>query len=120
MAELALEHFPDHGAALRTLARAKVQLGAQDEAIRIGERIYTLRYAFNLREGLDPMTFTFPDRVLGNPAPDGGPHAGIALDEATLVADFLDAIGWKDTGGKPPEERLLALGLDDVATDLWG
>ena len=38
-----------------------------DELLKTGERISNLRQAFNVREGLNPLKFKVPDRVLGRP-----------------------------------------------------
>jgi hypothetical protein len=39
--------------------------------------------------------------------------------EKTLLGDYLAAMGWDRETAKPTRERLLALGMDDVAKALW-
>ena len=91
-----------------------------EEVIKAGDRIANLRHAFNLREGLNPLKLKFPDRALGKPAQTAGPVAGVTVDEDTLSKEYMAAIDWEPGTTKPSKKSLLALGLDDVAKDLWG
>jgi len=90
-----------------------------DELIKTGERIQNLRHAFNLREGLNPLEFKVPDRLLGRPAQKEGPLAGVTVDEDTMIKEFLAAMDWDAKTAKPSKKKLLELGLEDVAKDLW-
>ena len=44
-----------------------------EELLKTGERIANLRQAFNVREGLNPLKFKVPDRVLGQTTAERGP-----------------------------------------------
>jgi aldehyde:ferredoxin oxidoreductase len=90
-----------------------------DELLKTGERISNLRQAFNIREGLNPLKFKVPDRVLGIPPQKEGPLAGITIDEETLDREYLAAIDWDLKTAKPSKKKLLELGLEDVAKALW-
>jgi aldehyde:ferredoxin oxidoreductase len=90
-----------------------------DELLKTGERISNMRQAFNIREGLNPLQFTVPDRVLGIPPQKEGPLAGITIDEGTLIREYLDNVDWDKNSAKPSEKKLLELGLDDVARNIW-
>ncbi len=90
-----------------------------DELIRTGERIQNLRHVFNLREGLNPLEFKVPDRLLGKPAQKEGPVAGITVDEDTMIKEYLAAMDWDPKTAKPSKKKLQELGLEDVAKDLW-
>jgi len=90
-----------------------------DELIKTGERIQDLRHAFNLREGLNPLEFKVPDRLLGRPAQKEGPLAGVTVDEDTMIKEFLAAMDWDAKTAKPSKKKLQELGLEDVAKDLW-
>ncbi|MBA7476927.1 putative oxidoreductase YdhV [subsurface metagenome] len=90
-----------------------------DELIKTGERIQDLRHAFNLREGLNPLEFKVPDRLLGRPAQKEGPLAGVTVDEDTMIKEFLAAMNWDAKTAKPSKKKLQELGLEDVAKDLW-
>jgi aldehyde:ferredoxin oxidoreductase len=90
-----------------------------DELLKTGERISNLRQAFNIREGLNPLKFKVPDRVLGKPPLKAGPVAGVTVDEDTMVKEYLTAMDWDLKTAKPSKKKLLELGLADVAQELW-
>jgi aldehyde:ferredoxin oxidoreductase len=90
-----------------------------EELLKTGERISNLRQAFNIREGLNPLKFKVPDRVLGKPPLKEGPVAGVTVDEDTMVKEYLTAMDWDLKTAKPSKNKLLELGLADVAQELW-
>ncbi len=90
-----------------------------EEIARTCERITTIRQVFNVREGLSPKDFKLPGRAIGEPPLMGGPNSNITVDEDTLVNEYYKAMDWDPETGKPSQKKLLALGLDDVAKDLW-
>jgi len=90
-----------------------------EEMLETGERISNLRQAFNIREGLNPLQFKIPDRVLGKPPQKEGPLAGITVDEDTLIKECLTTMDWDLKTAKPSKKKLLELGLPDVAQELW-
>jgi aldehyde:ferredoxin oxidoreductase len=90
-----------------------------DELLKTGERISNLRQAFNIREGLNPLQFKVPDRVLGIPPKKEGPLAGITVDEKTLDGEYLAAMDWDLKTAKPSKKKLQELSLEDVAKALW-
>jgi aldehyde:ferredoxin oxidoreductase len=90
-----------------------------DEFLVTGERIADLRQAFNCREGINAMKFPLSGRLTGRPPREKGPLAGKVLDEDTLLGDYLKAMGWDPETSKPTKERLVKLGLTDVADVLW-
>ena len=89
-----------------------------DDLLEIGDRIATLRVAFNLREGLHNVNFTVPGRILGDPPLKSGPTAKVTVDNETQVRDYLQAMGWDPQTGVPTAGTLQRLGLDFVAEDL--
>jgi aldehyde:ferredoxin oxidoreductase len=91
-----------------------------NDLLKIGERIASLRQAFNIREGVSISAFTIPGRVRGNPPLPIGPTAGKSVDMETLRNDYLIARDWDIKTGKPSKKKLLDLGLSDVAKVLWG
>jgi len=91
-----------------------------DELLVIGERIAALRQAFNVREGYNPIANPIPERAYGLPPLEEGPTAGVTVELETLRRDYLDAMGWTQDAAIPTRKRLMDLGLDDVAADLWG
>jgi aldehyde:ferredoxin oxidoreductase len=90
-----------------------------DDLFEVGERISNIRQAFNIREGLRPLEFKLPDRVIGKPPLKHGPLAGITVDVDTQIRDFLEAHDWDVRTAKPSKRKLLELGLHDVAEDLY-
>jgi aldehyde:ferredoxin oxidoreductase len=90
----------------------------REELLKTGERIDNMRQAFNVREGLK-LPWKFPDRMLGRPPKTVGPRAGITLNEDEVFNEYLQAMGWDVNSGKPSKKKLLELGLDDVAKELW-
>jgi aldehyde:ferredoxin oxidoreductase len=90
-----------------------------DDLLKTGDRIANIRQAFNAREGIGIVDFKVPGRISGNPPPAAGPTAGRSVDFTTLRNDYLVARDWDINSSKPSKEKLLELGLDDVAKALW-
>jgi aldehyde:ferredoxin oxidoreductase len=90
-----------------------------EELIKTGERILNIRQAFNIRQGLNTIEFKVPGRVYGNPPQKAGPLVGKTFDEKTLLTACIIEAGWDPKTAKPSKERLLELGLEDVARELW-
>lgn len=85
----------------------------------IGARVASLRMAFNIREGVWNKNFSIPGRAYGHPPQGRGPLGEISLDMDVMTKEYFEFNGW-DADGKPTKERLLQLGLDDVAEVLYG
>ncbi|MFP3975702.1 MAG: aldehyde ferredoxin oxidoreductase family protein [Dehalococcoidia bacterium] len=90
-----------------------------DELLVTGERIANIRHAFNIREGLNPLQFKVPGRMVGKPPQAEGPLAGVTVDEETLNRDYLTAMDWDLETTKPSERKLSELGLEGVAEQLY-
>ena len=90
-----------------------------EEVQKTGERILNMRQAFNIREGLNAREFYVPDRIMGRPPKTKGPNAGMTLVEDEVYNEFLTAMDWDLKTTKPSREKLLELGLNDVADDLY-
>lgn len=84
-----------------------------------GERIGTLRHAFNLREGINPLKVYMHPRILGRPPQTTGPLAGVTADVEAQNYWALGTLDWDRVTTKPSRAKLLKLGLDDVAKELW-
>jgi aldehyde:ferredoxin oxidoreductase len=89
-----------------------------EELLKAGERISNMRHAFNIREGLNPLEYKIPGRIMGNPPPKEGPLAGVTVDEETLDREYLAAMEWDAKTTKPSKQKLQELGLDDVAREI--
>ncbi len=92
---------------------------SDQEFLECGERMQNLRQAFNVREGIKPSDFKLPDRIKGIPPQEKGPNAGVTIDLDMMVTEFYNAIGWDRKDGRPSREKLVNLGLDDVAQELY-
>jgi aldehyde:ferredoxin oxidoreductase len=92
---------------------------SMDELLKAGERIANMRHAFNLREGINPLERVVHPRIIGDPPLEAGPHAHKTVDIKTEVYWNLGALDWERVTTKPSKKKLLELGLDDVAKDLW-
>ena len=84
-----------------------------------GMRSFTMRWAFNLREGLRREDFTVTDRMCGRPPLEGGPIAGITLDEERLGDNFYNALGYYQDGTPYLDMLQLTGGLECVIKDLY-
>ena len=86
-----------------------------EELMHTGERIANLRQAFNIREGLNPLQFKVPGRVVGKPPLTAGPLAGVTFDEEVMDREFLVEMDWDIKTTKPSNSKLRELGLGDIA-----
>ncbi len=92
---------------------------SMDELLKAGERIANMRHAFNLREGINPLELKVHPRIIGKPPYETGPLAGVTADIEAQNYWNLGALDWDRVTTKPSKKKLLELGLEDVAKDLW-
>jgi aldehyde:ferredoxin oxidoreductase len=83
-----------------------------DEFLTIGERILSLRKAFNVREGITPADQRINDRALGRTPLASGPLKGATVDIETLQKELFDTLGWDPATGGPTDETLNRLGIE--------
>ena len=86
---------------------------------KTGERILNIRHAFNLREGINELKWPVHPRIAGMPPQTTGPLAGVTADIEAQDLWALGALDWDRVTTKPSKAKLLSLGLDDIAKDLW-
>ena len=85
------------------------------ELLDTGERLQTLRQAFNFREGLRPQDFDLPARLHEPIA--SGPTKGVAIDFEALEAlrrAYYEAMNWDPETGEPSKQRVKELGLAGI------
>jgi aldehyde:ferredoxin oxidoreductase len=87
------------------------------ESLQLGERGWTLKRAINNRLGLTRANDKLPKDLL-KPYASGG-AAGYIIPFDEMLEAYYDARGWDKVTGKPSKAKLLELGLDDIAHDLW-
>jgi aldehyde:ferredoxin oxidoreductase len=92
---------------------------SMDELLKAGERIANMRHAFNLREGINLLELKVHPRIIGVPPQKEGPLAGVTADIKAQVYWNLGALDWDPITTKPSRQKLLELGLNDVAQELW-
>ena len=92
---------------------------SEDELLKCGERIYNMRHVFNLREGINPINYKVHPRIIGRPPLSEGPLAGVSADIEAQIYWGLGGLDWSRSTAKPSRKKLLELGLDDVAAELW-
>ena len=72
-----------------------------DEYMEIGKNMQTLRQLFNVKHGIDPMSFKIVHRMNGNPPLKKGPLAGITFDIRKMMQKYWEVIGWDPRTGVP-------------------
>jgi aldehyde:ferredoxin oxidoreductase len=90
-----------------------------EDFLETGARIAAIRQAFNVREGLPVAESTISGRAIGHPPLASGPLKGVSIDMEAQRRELYPARGWDAETGWPLKETLVALGLEDVADDLW-
>lgn len=88
------------------------------EMLRSGERSWNLKRAINNRMGLTRANDKLPKAFL-EPLNEGGAE-GYVIPFDEMLSAYYDARDWDHESGRPSKEKLEALGLRDVANDLWG
>ncbi len=88
------------------------------ELMKSGERAWNMKRAINNRMGLNAANDKLPKALL-EPFTDGG-SAGFVPDIKEMLLAYYAARGWDVETGKPLREKLVQLGLEDIAQDLWG
>ena len=81
-----------------------------EEYLRIGERIQTLKQAFNVKQNIEPKALRISDRALGLPPLLSGANKGRSVDIENLTREYWAQFGW-DENGKPTEETMKRLGI---------
>jgi aldehyde:ferredoxin oxidoreductase len=84
----------------------------------VGERVYNLEKAINVREGVGTREYdTLPERILKEPVPRP-PAKGQIFELDKLLDDYYKVRGWDVKTGLPTRKKLEELGLKDVAETL--
>ncbi len=90
------------------------------ELMKIGERITNLMKAYNVRAGLSRKDDDYPARYYEDPV-NGGPTKGsVAMRKDTdrMLDEYYEIRGWDIKTGIPTREKLIELGLGDVAEEI--
>ena len=82
-----------------------------NEYMEIGERIQTIKQAFNVKHGISPKDFKISDRAVGNPPLQQGANKGCTVAIDKLMHDYWAHFDWDQETGKPNESALKRLGI---------
>lgn len=77
----------------------------------IGERIQTIKQAFNVKHGIEPREYKLSDRALGLPPLTEGANKGRTVPIDKLRHDYWQHFDWDPQTGKPTEKALKRLGI---------
>jgi len=77
----------------------------------IGERIQTIKQAFNVKHGIDPREYKLSDRALGLPPLTEGANKGRSVPIDKLRHDYWAHFDWDPQTGKPTTTALKRLGI---------
>ena len=77
----------------------------------IGERIQTIKQAFNVKHGIDPRDYKISDRALGIPPLKDGANKGRSVPIDKLRHDYWAHFDWDPQTGKPTAASLKRLGI---------
>lgn len=92
-----------------------------DEIMKAGMRIWFLRQAFNIREGMTRKDQHISPKVIGKPALTGGANKGTVVDHEKMADLFFREVGCDVETGIPYRETLEKLGgLENVIEALYG
>jgi len=80
-------------------------------------RAFTMRHAFNLRDGFRRKDAWIDGRAIGSPPMQEGPLAGITVDVEKLGDNFYEALGWDLETAVPPKSFLEKIGGLDFVID---
>lgn len=107
-------YFADYAQALSLITGIEY---TENKLRLIGERIFTLERAFDIREGITRADDTLPERLTKEPAPSGPPRGQVVeLDQ--MLREYYELRGWDWDTGWIPREKLEELALPDVADEL--
>jgi aldehyde:ferredoxin oxidoreductase len=84
---------------------------------RTGERVFTLKRAFNNRLGVKRGNDRLPERLL-IPMSNGSRGRTPRMD--ILIEEYYTQRDWDWKTGKPSRDKLVSLGLPEIAEELWG
>ena len=81
--------------------------------LHVGERINNLERMFNVRRKFDRKDDVLPERFAKEAIPEG-PSKGMTIDVSNMLDDYYEARGWDIATGKPTQDKLKELGLDEL------
>lgn len=105
--------LPEISSMLRTTIGSEL---ADEEILKVGERIWNLEKMFNLEAGISKKDDTLPPRLL-NEAVKTGPAKGKVAELDVMLEEYYKIRGW-DKDGIPTDEKLDELNIQRKAFEL--
>jgi len=91
-----------------------------EEGRKFGARSYTIRHAFNMREGFRRKDFDVSPRSIGVPPQTEGPNTGRTIDTEFMADNLFKKLGYNVDDSVPTKETLIQMGgMEDVIKDLY-
>jgi len=90
-----------------------------DNVLTYGERMWDLKRALNLKLGYAARANEKMPELLLKPLADGGTEGHVPSLEP-MLREYYAARDWDWDTGKPSRAKLLALGMPEIAKDVWG
>jgi aldehyde:ferredoxin oxidoreductase len=90
---------------------------SEEQMLKIGERIRNLERMFDVRQGLTREMDILPKKFFEKPLTKGK-YEGAVLDREKferMKDEYYEQRGWDKATGIPTREKLVELGLEDVA-----
>lgn len=84
-----------------------------------GERMWNVKRALNLKLGYNARANEELPELLLKPLADGGTEGHVPHLEP-MLREYYAGRDWDWETGKPRREKLVALGMPEIARDLWG
>jgi aldehyde:ferredoxin oxidoreductase len=88
-----------------------------DEYMEIGRRIQTLRQLFNVKQGIDPISFKMNPRMAGDPPLQVGPNKGKTVPIEEMMHCHWKAYGWDEKTGIPTHQNVNDLKIDGLIVE---
>ncbi len=85
-----------------------------EEYMEIGMRMQCLRQQFNIKHGVDPMSFKPHRRMVGKPPLSEGPLKGKTVPIEEMMRLQWEHYGWSRETGAPLPETLEKYGIDKI------
>ena len=89
-----------------------------DNVLTYGERIWNLKRALNLKLGYNARRAEKLPELILRPLSEGGTEGNVP-DFELMLREYYAARDWDWDTGKPSRAKLEALGLSQMADDLW-
>ncbi|MCP4754460.1 MAG: aldehyde ferredoxin oxidoreductase family protein [Proteobacteria bacterium] len=87
------------------------------DLLAAGDRSMTIKRAISNKFGVTQKDDKLPD--ICSAVLEEGATAGVKLDMDLMLKEYYEYRGWDPQTGKPTKEKLVELGLDNVAADMY-